>query len=59
LDASDAIVGATLVPPALEEEIEEVEIQSGDGLVTTVEVIVETSEVEVSETEELEGDTEA
>jgi hypothetical protein len=28
-------------------------------LVTTVEVIVETSEVEVSETEELEGDTEA
>jgi DNA gyrase subunit A len=59
LDASDAIVGATLVPPALEEEIEEVEIQSGDGLVTTVEVIVETSEVEVSETEELDGDTEA
>jgi hypothetical protein len=43
----------------LEEEIEEVEIHSGDGLVTTVEVIVETSEVEVSETEELEGDTEA
>jgi DNA gyrase subunit A len=59
LDASDAIVGATLVPPALEEEIEEVEIQSGDGLVTTVEVIVETSEVEVSETEGLDGDTEA
>jgi DNA gyrase subunit A len=46
LDASDAIVGATLVPPALEEEIEEVEIQSGDLVVTAVEVVVEASAVE-------------
>jgi DNA gyrase subunit A len=59
LDASDAIVGATLVPPALEEEIEEVEIQSGDVVVTAVEVVVEASAVEASEVEELDGDTEA
>lgn len=59
LDASDAIVGATLVPPALEEEIEDVEIQSGDVVVTAVEVVVEASAVEVSEVEELDGDTEA
>ncbi|GBO54915.1 DNA gyrase subunit A [Pseudanabaena sp. lw0831] len=41
LDASDAIVGATLVPPALEEEIEEVEIQNGDVEIAAVEVIAE------------------
>jgi len=44
LDAADAIVGATLVPPALEEEIEEAEILSGDATATTIETIAETSE---------------
>jgi len=44
LDASDAIVGATLVPPALEEEIEEAELQSGDVTVTTIETVAGTSE---------------
>ncbi|WP_434684219.1 DNA gyrase subunit A [Pseudanabaena minima] len=58
LDASDAIVGATLVPPALEEEIEEVDIQNGDAPVAAVEVIVEASAIETSEVEELDGDTE-
>ncbi|MEY3305489.1 MAG: gyrase, subunit, partial [Cyanobacteriota bacterium] len=58
LDASDAIVGATLVPPALEEEIEEVDIQNGDVPVAAVEVIVEASAIETSEVEELDGDTE-
>jgi DNA gyrase subunit A len=58
LDASDAIVGATLVPPALEEEIEEVDIQNGDVSVAAVEVIVEASAIETSEVEELDGDTE-
>jgi DNA gyrase subunit A len=41
LDASDAIVGATLVPPALEEEIEEVDIQSSDVAIGATEVIAE------------------
>ena len=41
LDASDAIVGATLVPPALEEEIEEIEIQSGDVVATSVDTTIE------------------
>jgi DNA gyrase subunit A len=49
LDSSDAIVGATLVPPALEEEIEEAEILSGDAAVTTIETVVETTVVETSE----------
>lgn len=49
LDASDAIVGATLVPPALEEEIEEVEIQNGDVVLTAVEVVVEAIEPEIEE----------
>ncbi|MFM7886237.1 MAG: DNA gyrase C-terminal beta-propeller domain-containing protein, partial [Pseudanabaena sp.] len=44
LDAADAIVGATLVPPALEEESEEAEILSGDAAVTTIETVAETSE---------------
>jgi len=37
-------VGATLVPPALEEESEEVEILSGDVAVTAIETVTETSE---------------
>ena len=34
-------MGATLVPPALEEEIEEVEIQNGDVAIAAPEVIGE------------------
>ena len=45
LDASDAIVGATLVPPALEEDIDEVEIPTsdptGDVAITPIEVVTE------------------
>jgi DNA gyrase subunit A len=57
LDSSDAIVGATLVPPALEEEIEEVEIQNGDVAIAAPEVVSEvvakvTDEVTETETEE-------
>jgi DNA gyrase subunit A len=57
LDSSDAIVGATLVPPALEEEIEEVEIQNGDVAIAATEVIAEAiaevaDEVTEPETEE-------
>ena len=57
LDSSDAIVGATLVPPALEEEIEEVEIQNGDVAIAAPEVVSEvvaevTDEVTEPETEE-------
>ena len=52
LDASDAIVGATLVPPALEEEIEEVvDIQNGD-------VVVNAGATVVAEVDEVDGDTE-
>ncbi len=53
LDSSDAIVGATLVPPALEEEIEEVELQSGDAAIATTEVIAEVVDEAIEpETEE-------
>jgi DNA gyrase subunit A len=57
LDTSDAIVGATLVPPALEEEIEEVEIQNSDVAIAASEVMSEvvaevTDEVTETETEE-------
>jgi DNA gyrase subunit A len=57
LDSSDAIVGATLVPPALEEEIEEVEIQNSDVAISAPEVIAEVvaevaDEVTEPETEE-------
>jgi DNA gyrase subunit A len=53
LESSDAIVGATLVPPALEEEIEEVEIQNGDVAIAATEVIAEAvSEAIEPETEE-------
>jgi hypothetical protein len=50
-------VGATLVPPALEEEIEEVEIQNGDVAIAAPEVVSEvvakvTDEVTETETEE-------
>ena len=49
LDASDAIVGATLVPPALEEEIEEIEIQSGDVVATSVDTTsVDTTSVDTT-----------
>jgi DNA gyrase subunit A len=41
LDASDAIVGATLVPPALEEEIDEVEIATGEVAIAPIEVVSE------------------
>jgi DNA gyrase subunit A len=41
LDSSDAIVGATLVPPALEEEIEEGEILSGEIAVEAVAAVTE------------------
>ena len=48
--ASDAIVGATLVPPALEEEIEEVvDIQSGDAVVIAVAEVVEDVEGETED----------
>ena len=59
LQDNNKFVKANIEMTDEEEEVEEVEIQSGDGLVTTVEVIVETAEVEESETEELDGDTEA
>jgi DNA gyrase subunit A len=49
LDASDAIVGATLVPPALEEEIQEVEILSGDVAIAATEVITEAIALETEE----------
>ena len=50
LDASDAIVGATLVPPALEEEIEEVvDIQSGVAVVIAVAEVVEDVEGETED----------
>jgi DNA gyrase subunit A len=49
LDASDAIVGATLVPPALEEEQEEVEVQSGDVAIAATEVIAEAIAPETEE----------
>ena len=50
-------MGATLVPPALEEEIEEVEIQNGDVAIAAPEVIAEVvaevaDEVTEPETEE-------
>lgn len=50
-------MGATLVPPALEEEIEEVEIQNGDVAIAVPEVITEAidevaDEVTEPETEE-------
>jgi DNA gyrase subunit A len=52
LDASDAIVGATLVPPALEEEIEEVEIQDTGVAITDVAITdVAINAVEVVEEE--------
>lgn len=42
-------MGATLVPPALEEEQEEVEIQSGDVAIAPTEVIAEAIEPETEE----------
>jgi DNA gyrase subunit A len=50
LDASDAIVGATLVPPALEEEIDEVEIPNIEILTTDV-VIAEMTEIDTESIE--------
>jgi DNA gyrase subunit A len=50
LDSSDAIVGATLVPPALEEEIEETDIQSMEVSVeSAVEISVESAVEKVGE----------
>ncbi|MCX5934860.1 MAG: DNA gyrase subunit A, partial [Pseudanabaena sp. LacPavin_0818_WC45_MAG_42_6] len=49
LDSSDAIVGATLVPPALEEEQEDVEVQSGDVAIAATEVIAEAIAPETEE----------
>ena len=49
LDSSDAIVGATLVPPALEEEQEDVEVQSGDVAIAATEVIAEAIAPEAEE----------
>ena len=49
IDASDSIVGATLVPPALEEEQEDVEVQSGDVAIAATEVITEAIAPEAEE----------
>jgi DNA gyrase subunit A len=56
LDASDAIVGATLVPPALEEEIEEAEILNGDVALTATDTNVEELAPETPEIVELDGE---
>ena len=43
-------MGATLVPPALEEEIEEVEIQNGDvAIASTSEIATEVVDSEAEE----------
>jgi DNA gyrase subunit A len=51
LDSSDAIVGATLVPPALEEEIEETDVQNMEASVESVSVESVESAVEKVEEE--------